>query len=126
MFVSRACLRTCLVRGSIDMLGWTVDRVEAQRFGAGADHVVTSALRHDHPVVGSNLVAHAVDPDFTFAAFDAEELVTVIVNFLADLITGLDRHQDQLKIVAGVKHPAEIAVFLGQFLNVVDELLHYS
>jgi hypothetical protein len=58
------------------------------------------------------------------ACLDAEELIAIVVDFFADFLARLDRHQDQLEIVTGVEDLAEEVVLLGQLLDVVDESLH--
>lgn len=69
-------------------------------------------------------MAKIINPDLAFAAFDPEELVTVVVHFLADLVTRLDRHVDKLEIMTLVKHPPKILFVLRKLLDVIDKTFH--
>ena len=113
-----------LVNGAVHMFRRAIDGIQAQRLLAGADHIVACALGHDDPIIRLDLVADTIDPDFAFAALDAEELVPVVVDFLSDFIAGLDRHEDKLEVMPGVQYAAEIVVFFRQLFDVVDETLH--
>jgi hypothetical protein len=48
------------------------------------------------------------------------------MHFFANLVAGLDRHQNQLEIVPSVKNPTEIVVLLSELLNIGDETLHLN
>ena len=124
MLVRGAGLGAGLVNRAVYVLGRAIDGVEPEGLRAGIDHIVPRALGHDDAVIGLHLVALAVDPDFAAAGLDAEELIAVVVNFLADFIAGLDGHQDELKIVPGIKHAAEFVVFLGKLFDIANEALH--
>src|SRR5690606_6401188 len=78
-----------LVDRAVDVLGRAVDGVELERLLADADDVVARALRHDDAVVRLHLVHRAVDRDLALAGLDPEELVAVVVHFLADLVARL-------------------------------------
>jgi len=81
---------------AIEMLGRTVNGVKPQRLRARVDDIVAGTLGNDDTVIGLHIVAFAIDPDFTASLFDPEKLVAVVVDFLADLVAGLERHQHQL------------------------------
>ena len=80
------------------MFGRAIDGIEAQRLFARADHIVARVLGHDDSIVRLDLVAYTIDPDFAFAAFDAEELVPVVVDFLADFVTRLNRMRTSCRL----------------------------
>jgi hypothetical protein len=82
------------------------------------------ALRNDDAIVGLHPVTYAIDPDLAFAALNAKELIAIIVNFFADLITGLDRHEDKLNVVAGVENAPEVVVVLSPLFDVVNKTFH--
>jgi len=124
MLVAGIGIGAGFVNCAIQMFWWTIDRVKPERFGADAFHVVRCALRDDDPVVGFDLMDRAVDRDFSLSSLDPEKLVTIIVNLFADLFAGLDRHQHELEVVAGVQHTAEVAVSFGQALNVAGKAFH--
>lgn len=113
-----------LVDSPVQMFRRAIDCIEAQRFLAGADHIVARALGYDDPVICLDLVADAIDPDFAFATLNAEELVPVVVDFLSDFLARLDRHEDKLEVIPGVQHAAEIVAFFRQCFDVVDGTLH--
>src|SRR5690606_38155099 len=109
---------------AVTMLGRPVDRVDAERLSAGIDEVVTRAGRDDDGVVGPDRRRLAVDVDLAGPPLDAEELIAVVMHFLADLLAGIERHQDELEVLAGVEHAAKVGVPLSQLLDVVGEALH--
>src|SRR5689334_5802833 len=109
---------------AVAMLGRAVERIDAQRLVARVQHVVSCAGRDDDRVVILDRVARAVDDDLAFAFLDAEELVAVLVHFLADVLAGLQRHQHELQVLAGVEHAAEIVVLLRDPLDVIDKSFH--
>src|SRR5690554_7985379 len=110
--------------GAVDMLWRTVDRVELERARSGGGDVVPGALRHDHGIVVLHRMIDAVDRDHTFASFDAEELVAVVMHFRPDLLARVQRHHHQLQVMPGVEDAAEVAVVLRDAFDVVDITLH--
>jgi len=112
------------VDGPINVLRWSVDRVEPKGLRPRAYHVVTRALRHNNTVIGFDFVTCAVDPNFTLARFDTEELVAVIMDLLSNLVTWLDGHEDKLKIVASVENATEVVVLFRKFLDIVNKAPH--
>jgi hypothetical protein len=56
--------------------------------------------RDEHRRVGLDLAGGAVDGNLAIARLDAKELIAVVVDLLADLLAGLERHQHQLKVPA--------------------------
>src|SRR5690606_17758520 len=112
------------VHDAVTMLGRPVDRVDAERLSAGIDEVVTRAGRDDDGVIGPDRRRLAVDADLAGPPLDAEELIAVVMHFLADLLAGVERHQDELEVLAGVEHAAKVGVPLSQLLDVVGEALH--
>lgn len=120
----RSGLQASLRGPSVDVLGRAVDRVELEHLAAAGADIVPRTLRHDDAVIGLNVVVDAVDGDRADAGLDAEELVTVVVDFFAYLLHRLDYHQDELEAVAGIEHLAEQVVRFGQSFDVVDKALH--
>lgn len=102
---------------------WCRD-AKAQSLRACADHIVTGTLGYDDAIVRLNCITDAIDPDFSRTAFDAEKLVAVVMDFFADLIPGLDRHEDELQVVSGIEHAAKVVVVFRQLLDVIDKALH--
>jgi hypothetical protein len=124
MLMIGAGIRAGLVNRAVEMFGRAVDGIEPERHLAGADHIVARALRHDDSIVRLDLVADTIDPDLPFAALDTEELVPVVVDFLTNFVTRLNRHEDKLQVMPGIQHAAEIVVVFRQLFDVVDETLH--
>ena len=87
---------------------------------------MTCALWNDDPVIRPHGMTKAVNPDFALARLDAEELVAVVVDLFADLLTGRNGHEDELQIVAGVENTAKFCVLSRQTFDIVDEALHES
>ncbi|MCZ7620834.1 MAG: hypothetical protein M5U32_21870 [Myxococcota bacterium] len=46
------------------------------------------------------------------------------MDFLADVVAGLDRHQHELQILSRIEHAPEIAVLLGELLDIVHKATH--
>jgi hypothetical protein len=101
------------------VLGRSVDRVETQRLTAGIADIVASTRRYDHRDIVLDLILAAVDVDRAFAFVNAEELVAVGMQFLADFLARLQSHQHQLQVLAGVQDPAEVLICLSQILDIV-------
>jgi hypothetical protein len=87
---------------------------------------VADTAGYDDRHVGLNRRDLAVDDHFALSLFDTEELVPVGVDFLADLVAGLQHHQHELQLLAGVENAAEVGVILGQIFNIVDKAIHGS
>ena len=68
----------------------------------------------------ADLRSNAVDPDFPAALFDTEELIIVRMDFFTNILTRTRRHEQELQVLSGVERTAEGAVFLDEFLRVVD------
>jgi hypothetical protein len=71
-----------------------------------------------------DLVAYAIDHDRAMALFDAKELIMGRMGFHADVLTGVQGHQDKLQVFAGVKNLPEGSVFLGQRFDIGKIALH--
>ncbi|MNL63940.1 hypothetical protein D3C87_1881110 [compost metagenome] len=65
----------------------------------------------------------AIDHNFGFARFDAEELVVALMHLFPNLFAGLQRHQHELQVLPGVKDPAVVLVRYGEPIDVVDKSL---
>jgi len=52
----------------------------------------------------------SIDKTFSFSLFKTEELIIVVMCFHPDLFSRKERHQHELRVLAGVEHMAEIAV----------------
>jgi hypothetical protein len=124
MFVRDPGIGAGGVDSAVHVLGRSVDGVKLERFRASADDVMARALWYDDPVIGLDSVARPIDPDLSFTGFDAEELIAVVMDFVADLVPRLNRHENKLKIISCVENTPKLIVFLGQFLDVVDKALH--
>lgn len=59
------------------------------------------------------------------ASFDARELVDV-VHLRADVLSRRERHHDELAVLCRVEHTAEVAIVLGQGLDVLREALLFT
>src|SRR3954453_6519482 len=90
-----------------------VDGVEDQRVLAGVDEVVLRAGGDDDEVTLGDLLRVAGDPRLAGAADEREDLVGVLVDLLADLPARRDGHDDQLGVLAGPEHAAEVGALLG-------------
>ena len=98
--------------------------IELQRLVPPASDIMRCALWNDDAVIIFNFVGYAIDGDGSLAAFDAEELIPVVVHFQADFLARSYGHQHQLQIVAGIEDAAEIFVLQRQLFDVVDKTLH--
>src|SRR6185437_14280172 len=85
---------------------------------------MASAGRHNDRAVTFDLRAMTVDNDLALTFFDAKKLVAVVVDFFSDLAAGLDRHQDQLEVLACIEDSPEIIIFLGQLLDICYKAFH--
>ena len=85
---------------------------------------MTNSRRHDHRVVLADLHAVSRDDHLALALLDTEELVVILVDILAGLLAGLERHQNQLHVLAGIENAPIVLVLLSQLLNVLDKALH--
>lgn len=113
----------CRLHGSVPVLGRSIESVESQRFAACVDDVVASARRHEHYVAIVDFRRLAVDPNFSLPFFDAEELIGAGVHFLANLLTRLQGHEDELKVFARIQHTPEIQIIICQFFDVRNKAL---
>src|SRR4030042_2380760 len=125
---SFGCFCHCfgLVYCAIRVIGWGVDRVEFEwLFRRSVDYVVERASRDYYCIaIVNQMLFSTAEDEFSFAFFDAEELVNGMMDLVSDLFTRLQAHNNQLGICAGVQHLAEIVVFLSQFFNVSNETSH--
>lgn len=85
---------------------------------------MAGACWHEEGVVAFDLVGDAVDQEVPLALLDAEKLIAIGMNFLPDIVSGAQRHQDELKMLARVEDAPKIGICLGEILNVADETLH--
>src|SRR5205085_1524904 len=108
------------------MLRRAVDGVQPQGCTAGVADVVPRAGGHDHRELVLDMIGNPINVDNAGPLLDAEELVAVLVNLFADLIAGLQRHGDELQMVARVEHPAEVLVLDRPLLDIVAIAFHPS
>ena len=102
-----------------------IQRVQLQWLAAGIDDVVQRAAGNDDGIIGLDRVTGSVDQYFTLPGLDTEELIVARMYFLADVLPRLQCHQHQLQVLARVQNPAEIRVFLGQLLDVINKTFHF-
>jgi hypothetical protein len=112
------------VPGPLAMFRRRVDRVKPQWLVAYIHDIVLGSGGHDDRVVSFDLGPIAVDPDFACPGFEAEKLIAVVMDFFPDLVARLERHQNELEMVACVQDTAKIGIFDGQRFNVADKSLH--
>jgi hypothetical protein len=60
------------------------------------------------------------------ALFDAEELVMCLVGFHADILAGLQSHEDELQVMARVKNVPEGCVLFRQRFDVSRVAVHVA
>jgi hypothetical protein len=106
------------------MLGRTVDGVEPQRRAPRVANIVARSRGNDDREIVLDAVGYSVDVDHAVALLDPEELVTILVNLLADLIPGLKRHRDELEVVPGVEDSSKILVLDRDLLDIVAIAFH--
>jgi hypothetical protein len=118
--LSGLSFRFGLMNSSIRVIGWGVDGVQLELFlGGSIDYIVKRTSWDDDSIASVyNVLFLLIEDKFGFAFFDAEELVYGVMHFIADLFSRLQTHDDQLGKFAGVKYLAEIAILLGQFLDI--------
>ena len=75
--------------------------------------------RNDHGEIPLDAIVDPVDPHDAAAFFKTEELVAILVHFLADVAACRQGHQHQLQVMAGIENAPEIVVSDGQLLNIV-------
>ena len=63
--------------------------------------------------------SRAVDIDGALPFLEAEELVAVLMDLLADLLARLQRHQHQLQMLAGVEDVPEVLIVDRQLVDIV-------
>ena len=80
--------------------------------------------RNNDTVIRFHFVGHVIYPHFAFTGFDTEKLVTIIMDLFADIITGLNRHHNQLQALTRIENTAKIVVLFRQLFNVVYKTLH--
>ena len=86
-----------------------------------------TAARGDYDcVVTFDLGPDAIDPDFALPLLHTEELVSVLMDFLPNFFTRLQRHYHNLKMLARLMDPPIIVVFFGKILDVFNEYFHYD
>jgi hypothetical protein len=80
----------------------------------------------DVPAATLELARHPVDRGCALALLDPKELVVGRAGFLPDARAGLQRHQHQLQVPAGVQRMPEGAVFFGQLFDAGDPALRFA
>jgi hypothetical protein len=77
----------------------------------------------DHDSSRPERRAEAVEHRFTGALLDPEELIE-LVDLGADLLPGLQAHEDELAVLRRIEDLPELGVLDGERLDVLDETLH--
>jgi len=116
-------LLLCHVHGSVAVLRGRVESIESQRLAACVDYIVMSARRHEDSVAVLDFRGLAIDPHFAVSFFHTEELITVGVYFLANLLAGLEGHEHELKVLARVQYAPEIRIGICQIFDVSNKAL---
>src|SRR5215471_17407610 len=116
-------LRLCRMHGSVAVLRRGIKSIESQRLAARVDDVVASARGHEDGIAVLDFRRLAIDPNFAVPLLQAEELIAVGVYFLADLLTRLQGHEHELKVLAGVQHATEIRIGVRQIFDIGNKAL---
>jgi hypothetical protein len=82
------------------------------------------ASRHENSVIALDLGTLTIDPDLVLAFFNAEELIAISVDFLADLFGWFKGHENELKMLARKHHAPKIRIVLGQIFDICDKPPH--
>jgi hypothetical protein len=112
------------MHGSVAMFRRGINSIEAQGLVTGVDDVMARASRHENSVVALDLGPLTIDPDLVLAFFNAEELIAISVDFLADLFAWFKGHENKLEMLARIHHPPKIRIVLGQIFDICDKSLH--
>lgn len=83
---------------------------------AGIDDVVTGSGWDQYREARLDGTSYAVEDHGACPVFDPEELIQ-LVDFLADLLVGVEGHQHQLTVFGCIEDTAKVVVRLGYFLN---------
>src|SRR5690606_35972565 len=62
--------------------------------------------------------------DLAVPGLDTEELVTILVDFFADILARLKGHQHQLQVLARIQNTSKFFVLLGQILDIIYITFH--
>lgn len=113
-----------LVERSLNVVGRSVDRVELHWLVTLVHHVVPLTCWNKDGVivfyylVNVEVVLGVAYHEATLAAFQAEELIVVVVHLSADLTTGWNGHDRHLQVLAGPQRVPECIVLLRYFLDI--------
>ena len=118
------CFRS--VDRPIKMFRRAVDRVQAQNVVTGIEDIVSGPGRNDHAVAAFDGVCRAVDLDLSCPIFEAEELVSILVDFFTNVIARLNGHENQLNVLASIKDLSKEIVFFGHFLDIACKSVHLA
>src|SRR5690606_19186282 len=88
------------LHGPVRVLWRAVDDVHLERRGPGVDDVVGDAGGDHDRGTGAQRVHAAVERRAAGAGLDADELVAVLVRLDADVLTGAQRHEHELRVRA--------------------------
>ena len=124
MFVRRFGIGLRAMDRTVDMFRRPIDGVKLQQLVAGVDDVVLSPGRNDNAVITLDGRANAIDENLAASLLDPKELVTIIVYFEPNFLTGLQSHEHELQISARVENTAKVLIILGQIFDVADKSLH--
>jgi hypothetical protein len=87
------------------------------------DDVVTPPARDEDREAATDGGANAIEHCFAGSVLHAKELVER-VDFSADLLVGLQGHEDQLAVLRRVEHLTKLGVLDGETLDILHETLH--
>ncbi len=107
------------------MLWRLIDRVNAQQFRPGVNHIMFSTGGNNHSVVGLNLIGNPINPDIPIPCFKSKELVAVTMDFFANILTGLPRHEHQLNSLTCIKDLPKLFILFGRLFDIIYKAFYY-
>src|SRR3989344_6184510 len=110
---------------AIAMVRRRVQRVQFHFASYTVDDVVPRAGRDDDDRAIFNRVFVAIKDGLARTLLATEELVERM-HFLADILAGLQVHEDELAILRGIEDVPEVLVLKGQPFDISDESFHIT
>ena len=104
----------------VKVIGGAVNGVDLHGLVPGVDQIVVRPGGNHDACARPDLVADTINHDLSPALLDPKKLVMRGMGFRADVLTGLESHQNKLQVVTGVKDMAKILVRFCQILDVRD------
>jgi hypothetical protein len=112
-----------MVHNTIPIIRRSIERIELHWISSGIDDIMIRSGRDKHGKTRADFRADAIENSDTLPFLYSEELIE-LVDFHPDILSGLQRHDNELTVFSCIQYLAKVLITDADLLDVIYKTFH--